>query len=787
MTACHLASRRTGCLASLLITLAGTAHGGDALPPLFGSGKGAHVEQTGTKPSISVADTDHDGVYDQATTTSSSISAHVAAQCDDDEAVAPAGTIGISGGGEAWTGSYFTFQAEPWHQQPLLAVAAPDNHAQPDFPAEYLDEALARCNALAAGEKSAGAVLDAQIGVLGYGVACVEAPGVTVTPTGEGAALFAKNLFTLGLYTAFNPLTFGAEGSGLVADTPLGVSVHCQPAEPLMVESSGLATLESATLGGHCAVTLSGTIHTNHPNQPVSFRYVDDDGHQSNVHQVVTDHAGVAAFHHQYDIPADADGPESGQIRMVGVQPSFQSAWSGYAMDCLAASPSGVVAQLPPSLELHVEPVDNTMIGGQICPTRVRLVAGVDAPSGFVGSLIFVGSEYFSGLHPVQLGSGQKKQYGDYRDLHWGVPGGFGSALSSGQGADDALRSQPFTMGYNLVDGEGQVAWQYPRQGFSVTCRRPQVNPGVGAVGGLASAVHVHQAVLAAAPEATLDGGQCGVRLNGNLRANLAHARLTFDIRDQRGQTLRSHVVTTDAQKEAHFADYIDFTRPAEGVWIDDSGKISLDGIAQGGTRSGHFRVVGTNVAFQSNIAAYHVHCHDKAPGGLVATPKKPKPTVPTVGTMTASPRPDPAAPSNTPTSTPRAASLSAGTAPRGDAEPTPTTPRVMGLSASVAKRPDAAVEAVRLQLRRGIATVRTTIANHGSADAGGNVLIRLKSADGATVQQFQQGYALAPGRTQTIEKRFRARGQRSLLAQVVVRGAGDANPANNERSARAK
>ena len=780
-------SRQRTIRAALAATLTiPAAAGGDALPPVFGPGEQAHIEQTGDNPSIMVIDTDHDGVYDTAATTDPGISVVVAAQCNEGEAVPAAGVIGLTGGGEAWTGGYFTFQNEPYHVMPLIAAGLPEGNTQPDFPAEYLDGAIAQCNTLSADQKSSGQIIAREIGFVAHAQTCVDEPGVTVTPDGEILAWVLKNVFTFGIYTAFNPVGFGANSDIFGDEAPLTIDLDCQPAEPVSVESATVLVLEEATLGGHCAMNLSGNIQTNHPHQQVGFRYVDDAGHQSIVHWVTTDHSSQVNFSHEYDIPVNADGPESGQVRIVGVSHAFQSPWAGFELDCRPPGAVGFLTQVPPVMELEIKPAETAMIDGQICPTSVHAVAGLSAPSGFVGSVIFVGSEFFSGLIPVQLGEGQSKQYGTQRDVHWGTSGGFGSALSGQSGGGPKpLKSQHITMGYNLIDPGGDIAYQFAPKGYSITCAYPEVTAGlVPDAQDLSTGVHVHQALLSAAPRATMDGGQCGVQLTGSILANVANATITLDIRDEKGQTLRSHSLTTNAQKQAQFSDYIDFTKPNTGIWVDTSGKLSLDGLDQGGKKSGHFRAVGTNVAFNSTMAAYNFTCHEKGTtGGLAVQPPAPKPTVPTATDLTMNPGNGQA---------PGAARFGAASGelklPRTPDEPVVRQPQRLSLSASATtrKRADAAVTGARISVKDGVARIRADIANPGGEPVDGMVVIEVVNGRRQTVTQFREPISLAAGEKKNIEKQFRAGRSKILIARVKVVARGDANPGNNEKSARA-
>lgn len=113
------------------------------------------------------------------------------------------------------------------------------------------------------------------------------------------------------------------------------------------VESATLITIEQTAANGLCQVTTSGVVTTTLPDTTVKFRYADDDGHQSDVKTVKTDHSRTVFFSHKYDVPNNPQGSESGKIRLLGVSTAFSSAWSNYSMDCGTKAPGGLSTGIP--------------------------------------------------------------------------------------------------------------------------------------------------------------------------------------------------------------------------------------------------------------------------------------------------------------------------------------------------------------------------------------------------------------------------------------------------------
>jgi len=251
--------------------------------------------------------------------------------------------------------------------------------------------------------------------------------------------------------------------------------------EPPRVEQASLTLLEQSGLNGVCKITLSGVIQTSQANVDVSFRYKDDDGHQSEVFNVTTDHAKTAMFSHQYNIPNNPDGGESGKVRMVGVSHDFTSAWTDYEMDCVAPATNSFQALLPPTVEIQVVPIEKVMVGRQLCVSKLKLVAkavGRSATTSGVGA--FVGDYYLSEPQPYEIEQDEIVLFGAERELDWTPdPQSFEAAEPT---PADHLKSQTVLIGFNLTGESNTVVASVPKKPYTYTCVFPTVNPAV--VGG---------------------------------------------------------------------------------------------------------------------------------------------------------------------------------------------------------------------------------------------------------------------------------------------------------------
>lgn len=123
---------------------------------------------------------------------------------------------------------------------------------------------------------------------------------------------------------------------------PLRVPPPANYEAPVTVTQSSLTIIEKASANGACKVALSGVVQTNLANREVKFRYEHSAGHKSEVKSVNTDHSKTAFFSHEYDVPNNVHGNETGFIRMVGTAPAFETQWKSYAMNCVNKAPGGL-------------------------------------------------------------------------------------------------------------------------------------------------------------------------------------------------------------------------------------------------------------------------------------------------------------------------------------------------------------------------------------------------------------------------------------------------------------
>jgi hypothetical protein len=141
---------------------------------------------------------------------------------------------------------------------------------------------------------------------------------------------------------------------------------------PVTVTQSSLTIIEKATTNGVCKVILSGFLQTNLANREVKFRYEHSAGNKSEVKTVSTDHSKTAFFSHEYDVPNNAHGTETGFIRMVGNAPTFETQWKSYSMACSAKPPgalqsaggNGTPANPPRAQSLAPAPINPTTAPG---------------------------------------------------------------------------------------------------------------------------------------------------------------------------------------------------------------------------------------------------------------------------------------------------------------------------------------------------------------------------------------------------------------------------------------
>jgi hypothetical protein len=245
------------------------------------------------------------------------------------------------------------------------------------------------------------------------------------------------------------------------------------------VSAATLALQEVSGLAGACKVNLSGKISTNVAGLTVRYRYEHNDGKQSSVHTVKTGSNKQVSFSHAYDIPNES-GLENGSIRIVGVSHSFASDWQVYAMDCHDPATQSFQAVMKPTVAMTAQPVNNIMVGGQACPSRLKLIGTIQGQgSMFSGKAGFIGTAYLSPLEAYQISGNEVKHIVVHRTLNWTS----GPALAiGGPSATGATRSQTLNLGFNITNADNQLLASVPRRDFVVACHAPQIQPPGGNV-----------------------------------------------------------------------------------------------------------------------------------------------------------------------------------------------------------------------------------------------------------------------------------------------------------------
>ena len=275
------------------------------------------------------------------------------------------------------------------------------------------------------------------------------------------------------------PMDIKCKGDAAIAAKVAPLVATLDPDALPQVDNASLTLIEQYGRSGVCKVKLSGVVQTNFKNTKVRFRYEHTGGEKSEIHEVTTDHAKTAMFAHDYDIP-NKDGPEGGAIRMIGVQPEFESDWQNYSMDCTDPATTDFTAVLPPKLSMDVVTEETDMISGQICPTKLRLIGRLEGRGPFEGQAAFVGDNYLSAPEPYEINHGENKFIVAFRDVKWSGPSGPSMQTTAPPSSDD-LRSQTIQVGLNVTSGPrpspaNKVVASIPRTPKKITCKFPQVN-----------------------------------------------------------------------------------------------------------------------------------------------------------------------------------------------------------------------------------------------------------------------------------------------------------------------
>jgi hypothetical protein len=256
--------------------------------------------------------------------------------------------------------------------------------------------------------------------------------------------------------------------------------------------SAQLTVIETYGPSGVCMLKLSGVLETASTNTEVRYRYEDDQGHKSSVYTATTDHSKTAFFYQQYNLANNPDGAETGEVRVVGVNHGFATAWKPYSMNCVEPGATGLTATLPPSLTLAAAaiPGNAVMIGGQICPKQVRLAGKIQGNGHFHGNAVFYGPSYLSAPQSYEVENDSADWVFAIYDLNWGheinqlaVPD-----------TDDEPMQQTVRFSFN-VNGSDTPGEPFPlddppvasiqQKPFKFACQWPKVTPGLQGGSGL--------------------------------------------------------------------------------------------------------------------------------------------------------------------------------------------------------------------------------------------------------------------------------------------------------------
>ncbi|HEV2044617.1 MAG TPA: hypothetical protein VGR05_08065 [Sphingomicrobium sp.] len=118
------------------------------------------------------------------------------------------------------------------------------------------------------------------------------------------------------------------------------------------------------------------------------------------------------------------------------------------------------------SATLRMEPARIERVGGDLCPTQLRLYGQVVAIREFQGSAIIFGPGFLTPVTPLNFATaGTRAVLGTYK-LNWG--GTASSSLSAGRSAP---KSQSVSLTMNVASSENRILEQ-ARETVTVTCKR---------------------------------------------------------------------------------------------------------------------------------------------------------------------------------------------------------------------------------------------------------------------------------------------------------------------------
>jgi len=125
-------------------------------------------------------------------------------------------------------------------------------------------------------------------------------------------------------------------------------------------------------------------------------------------------------------------------------------------------------------LTLEAKPGDQQKINGQICPTKAYLYGKIKAYQPVEGSAVLFGPGYISPITKVDIPKdGQSTVRGTY-PIDWSSDG------SSELTVDNSKpNTKKFDITFNLSNKDNKVIKSTGKKTFTVTCKKPKVNPAV--------------------------------------------------------------------------------------------------------------------------------------------------------------------------------------------------------------------------------------------------------------------------------------------------------------------
>lgn len=212
--------------------------------------------------------------------------------------------------------------------------------------------------------------------------------------------------------------------SGSSEPNPLikDVTIKCKKTPPPAPTVTGAAVVvhgyDPINAGGRCQMRLHGSIITNLPSIDVTFRYVDQNGKQSDLKSVNTTADRSANFNHNYPL---SPGHKTGKVRIVGENFNFTSAWKDYDFECGAEPTNDLLTLLPPEVTfLEVAPTAKEFrYKGHMCPAEAKMIGSYVGRGSTAGKAVLKVKGFAKSLEAFDMEDGDVEYIDDEYDLHW--------------------------------------------------------------------------------------------------------------------------------------------------------------------------------------------------------------------------------------------------------------------------------------------------------------------------------------------------------------------------------